>query len=368
MKRPPRSPKGKEEADDEDYNLKRLKRVEEKRSKEEYFMRSRFYSGLFSRVLDVIISLATCGGQFELRRREIAFRYNIDGVDTMTRNDVFNTREELMGKLIKSAPSTVMFGGIFLGSLNDPRRVRERFLCTKDGCSAYGQFCIDVDMDDYHRDGIRNGVCHCPKYTVCNACWAAIMEPGRAVLDYLLRTVMGFKAIFYVFSGRRGYHVWVLDRRVVTWTADQRGVVINRLQNLMWDDEQVADVVYDLLWPPFEKHYFKNPRQPFKCDWELLEGCTHPRDIARIKRKAVFTTLYPRLDLPVSKDVTHLIKLPLVLHHSTAFFTMPLPSPGHHQRFEPDTDSIRATDISTGMILNFSTPIRRALEIAYKNE
>lgn len=368
---PPSSPKGKEEEEDSDDDEavliptttavvhKKPKRVDAGRD-----ARRSFYGHLFPLVVDVIVALATCGGQFKLEQREIALRFLIDGSDVQKRDIVFHNAQELVDRLVRTTPATIQFGGIFLGSLNDPGRKQERYLCTKDGCSAYGQFCIDVDMEDY--GALRDGICKCPPYTVCNRCWHALLEPGRELLDYVLRDVMGFKAILYVFSGRRGYHVWVLDKRVTMWTAYQRASVTHRLQNLVWTDEYIAQVAYRKLWPSFELNLLRNnPCQTYAEDWALLEPYKRPQEMEKIKRDAVLTALNFKLDRPVSEDVTHLVKLMLVLHQETGYFTIPIPPPGGDNPFNPDSDSLRSTHISTHMMNLFSKHVRKAVDIAY---
>lgn len=352
---PPRSPKGKEE----EAIQKRPKRADPDRD-----ARRRFYAHLFPLVVDVIVDLATCGGQFKLEQREIALRFLIDGSDVQKRDVVFHNARELVDYLVRTTPATVQFGGIFLGSLDDPGRRRERYLCTKDGCSAYGQYCIDVDMEDY--GALREGICTCAPYTVCNRCWHALLEPGRELLDYVLREVMGFKAIVYVYSGRRGYHVWVLDRRVIMWTAYQRAAVTQRLQNLVWTDEYIAQVAYKKLWPAFERHLL---RRSYAADWALLEPYKRPHEMERIRRDAVLKALNYKLDRPVSEDVTHLVKLMLVLHQKTGHFTIPLPPPGDKERlFNPDTDSMRSAHLSAHMMRLCGKRVRKAIDIAYGKE
>ena len=64
------------------------KRVQLKRNRDDRALRKRFYTHLFPRVSDVIVDLATCGGQFKLHQCEITMWFNIDGHDVQKRDVV----------------------------------------------------------------------------------------------------------------------------------------------------------------------------------------------------------------------------------------------------------------------------------------
>lgn len=341
----------------------------EKRKHNDRAVRKRFYAHLFAQVVDTLVDLATCGGQFKLSQCEISMRFHIDGSEVQKRDVVFHTAKELLDRLVYSVPMDIHMGGIFLGALEDPKRTEERYLCTKAGAAAYGPFCVDVDMNDYApprcKYTVRDGICMCAPDRVCNTCWRVVLEPGRAVLHMLLKKVFGFKAIFYVFSGRRGYHAWVLDQRVVRWTSYQRTTVINRLQN-MKDDLEMSNVVFDMLEPFFDYYLAKNKRQPFKELWEGMVYVADQRKMRQLKKEAVLETLYPKFDLNVSRDPTHLIKFPLVLHQTTGFFTLTIPPPGRKSRaFNPEKDALTARDLSEKDMHVSVQPIKEALRIAY---
>ena len=49
------------------------------------------------------------------------------------------------------------------------------------------------------------------------------------VLNKILREEFGFKHILFVYSGRRGIHIWVSDKRARMLTDDQRKAIVDYL-------------------------------------------------------------------------------------------------------------------------------------------
>jgi len=62
--------------------------------------------------------------------------------------------------------------------------------------------------------------------TICGKCWQFMVFAIR-LLDATLREDFGFKAIMWVFSGRRGVHGWVGDRRARDLTPTARRAIVN---------------------------------------------------------------------------------------------------------------------------------------------
>lgn len=71
-------------------------------------------------------------------------------------------------------------------------------------------------MTDY--DSIRT--C-CSDASICSRCWAFIAVAVK-VLDQSIRNNFGYKYLLWVYSGRRGIHLWISDKEAMELTDDQR--------------------------------------------------------------------------------------------------------------------------------------------------
>lgn len=78
-------------------------------------------------------------------------------------------------------------------------------------------------MTDY--DPVRT--C-CSDAGICKRCWAFIAAAVR-VLDSAIRDQFGFEDLLWVYSGRRGIHLWISDKEAMELTDDQRKAIVNWL-------------------------------------------------------------------------------------------------------------------------------------------
>lgn len=327
----------------------------------------------------IIYKLGTCNGLFRLEQREFAREMRDNGKPC--RNDLFTNTAQVLAKMLQNwcVMRTLHFGAIFpvhhatptgiwmlpLPPNVEPLLVQQDMLRPRDyerhhifktehklldpiGAS-FGEFVMDVDLDSrqqcgkYNNDNKydRTGICEClHDKRICDVCWALFMNPALHILHRLLRELLGFKAFFTVFSGRRGFHIWVLDKRAIMAPTIQRKAWIAALKTA-WHD---FGWIYELLAPIFDSHPVLRARYvPLTEGVSLLEQRRRAGDA---HREAVMEALYPKLDEGVSTDATHLKKAPLAPHPVTGNICSVICDVNDDEvRFVPSVDVMHYTKV-----------------------
>lgn len=75
-------------------------------------------------------------------------------------------------------------------------------------------------MTDY--DPIRT--C-CSDAGICKRCWTFITAAVR-VLDHAIRDQFGYEHLLWVYSGRRGIHLWISDKEAMGLTDQERKAIV----------------------------------------------------------------------------------------------------------------------------------------------
>lgn len=85
------------------------------------------------------------------------------------------------------------------------------------------ELVFDIDMTDY--DSIRR--C-CSEANICSRCWVFITAAVK-VLDRSIRHQFGYNHLLWVYSGRRGIHLWVSDQEAMELNDEERKAIANYL-------------------------------------------------------------------------------------------------------------------------------------------
>ena len=86
------------------------------------------------------------------------------------------------------------------------------------------ELVFDIDLTDY--DEIRT--C-CNKANICHKCWSFVTMAIK-VVDAALREDFGFQHIMWVYSGRRGAHAWISDKRARNMDDQKRKALAGYLE------------------------------------------------------------------------------------------------------------------------------------------
>lgn len=276
--------------------------------------------------------LGTLDGRFALARRELAFAWRNDqtGAEGWNRHRLCRTWREA-AKAMQQSLLNVNFGAIFCsppnggadwgkGETRDWERARVikplpplpddeprvSALSADALGTPLGELVFDIDLD--HRVYDRTGICNCgTERTACAQCWYAFMDPAQIVMAALMEHLEVDRWFAY-FTGRRGLAYCLCSESVVQMTNAQREQFVRILSEPPTRHSEWGRYVFSLLKPHFEAHPVLRTRVP--PGMALYD--------------AVMAQLWPKVDVPVGADASHLHSLPCTLHPDTAVYRMPL--------------------------------------------
>uniref|UniRef100_A0A183BQI6 DNA primase n=1 Tax=Globodera pallida TaxID=36090 RepID=A0A183BQI6_GLOPA len=299
-----------------------------------------------------------------LSKREFAF---ILRDDFHVRFLSFFDAKEFQEKLHQSLPYKIDIGAVY----NRPPRDRKK---VGDFVPQERELVFDIDLTDY--DSIRN--C-CKDKSVCKKCWRWITI-AVDVLENLLRTHFGFKNLLWVFSGRRGVHCWVADKKARSLsnrareavakylTFNKEGTAISRhrvhpfvkdsYRKIMdsgdfdhlvveqgwldspekWNsilklcgDEELTELLEreftrlktpELRWKSLKLRFDELERS--KAKESKLPPVASDENAKRFFLLFVMEFAYPRLDAKVTAGLNHLLKSPFAVHPKNGNVAIPL--------------------------------------------
>jgi DNA primase small subunit len=233
------------------------------------------------------------------------------------------------------------------------------------------ELVFDIDMTDY--DPIRT--C-CSGAAICHKCWQFIIMAIK-VVDAALREDLGFQHILWVYSGRRGAHAWISDKRAREMDDQKRKSVAGYLELLRgsehgkkglgirrplhphidrslkilnpyfqnqvladqdpWESTEQADKLLQLLpdkslTAALQKKWDSTPGRSSNQKWADIDNVAEAgnlstlsaKQLVEIKQDIRLEYTYPRLDAEVSKKLNHLLKSPFVVHPGTGRVCVPI--------------------------------------------
>ena len=292
-------------------------------------------------------------------RRE--FSFTLEG-DIYLRYQSFQNADELQKALINRCPIKIDIGAVFN---IEPKNNKKNELVSFQALER--ELIFDIDLTDY--DDIRT--C-CRGANICLKCWKFMIIAAK-ILDRSLRNDFGFKHLLFVYSGRRGIHCWVNDKRARELTFEARNAIVeyltlvaggdfknkktnfNRRQNLHPSityalfiiDQYFPALLNDQGWldsrEKFDQLIELCSLNHFKPDLKKIYDSKLPsaelwsRLCAKIRQLIGSSTIntyfieeikiqyaYPRLDVNVSKGVNHLLKSPFSVHPKTGRISVPI--------------------------------------------
>lgn len=139
--------------------------------------------------------------------------------DVYIRYNSFGTWEEWKREVVRLNPARFEVGPVYSAKPKDRKTVQKAAFKP-----VSRELVFDIDMTDY--DAVRT--C-CSGKGICRRCWAFIAVAVQ-VLDEALRTDFGFKHLLWVYSGRRGIHLWVSDKHACDLGDEARRAIVGWLE------------------------------------------------------------------------------------------------------------------------------------------
>lgn len=323
----------------------------------------------------LIIDWLTKNDKQNLKFREFCFTLEND---KYRRYQSFRQANEFKNRISLLNPVKIDIGGIYN---IEPRNFAEHKNEVELICEEK-ELIFDIDISDY--DEVRK--C-CQKKDVCSKCWKYLIS-GAKILERILSEDFGFKKIFFDFSGRRGIHCWVCDKRACVLDNNGRKAIgkyisYERLNNInnkvnkkikrnfeepifpsyLSDISLIKNDFYeiikeqDLLNDLNLKNIFKNIICLYfgiidmnnindileKNNWNSLKKINKISEILKDAERILklknninyynadaciyefmMYVLYPRLDENVTIQIGHLLKGPFCVHPKTGYISVPM--------------------------------------------
>ncbi|KAI4187115.1 MAG: hypothetical protein L6R41_003021 [Letrouitia leprolyta] len=306
--------------------------------------------------------------------REFAFTLQ---KDAYRRYQSYPTSDLLRKDVLGLNPSRFEIGPVYTANPRDRKTLRKSTAFRP----RAKELVFDIDLTDY--DEVRT--C-CDKANICHKCWSFITMAIK-VVDVALRDDFGFEHIMWVYSGRRGAHAWISDKRARNMDDQKRKAITGYLEVVKGGAQSGKKVnvkrplhphlarSLDILKEHFQGDILENQdpwAKPEKAErllqllpdkalndalrkkWDAAPGRSSVSKWADIdslakagasknldgkalleaKQDIVLEYTYPRLDAEVSKKQIHLLKSPFVVHPGTGRVCVPIDT-RRVEKFDP---------------------------------
>ncbi|KAK4047753.1 p48 polypeptide of DNA primase [Microbotryomycetes sp. JL201] len=287
--------------------------------------------------------------------------------DVYLRYNSYADADEFKKDILRLNPTRFEIGPVYTGRPKD-----RKVLMKSNFKPILRELVFDLDMTDYKG--------------MCKKCWQFIAMAVK-VLDTALRGKspnhdFGFKHLLWVYSGRRGIHLWISDPEALALTDDQRkalvayievvkggakmdrkvnlsrplhpslarslatlrpyfsSVVLNE-QDCLAKEEQWQSI--QRIMPAKDKEKVakylarvetKNGQTLSASRWAAFLGA--PGQTETIVQDIILQYTYPRIDTEVSKKQNHLLKSPFCIHPGTGRVCVPLQT-ADVEGFDPES-------------------------------
>ncbi|KAG4304865.1 hypothetical protein PORY_001540 [Pneumocystis oryctolagi] len=297
--------------------------------------------------------------------REIAFTLQNDAY---LRYNSFSTYEAFRKEVLKLNPSRFEIGPVYNANPRDRKTLRKAMFKPLEK-----ELVFDIDLTDY--DDVRT--C-CFKTDICLKCWCFITAAMK-VIDLSLREDFGFQYILWVYSGRRGVHAWVCDKKARELNDQKRKAIAAYLELVRggigsgkkvdlkrplhpsisrslyilretfrsdilisqnpWESDEGSEKLLEFitdndLKEALRKKWKSLPKRSSYNKWQDVDTMAESgvsknldtRSLLAAKQDIILEYMYPRLDTEVSKHLNHLLKSPFCVHPRTGKICVPIDS------------------------------------------
>ena len=227
---------------------------------------------------------------------------------------------------------------------------------------------MDIDIDEY--DPVR--IC-CKNDKFCKKCWCPLMGTAIKFISVFLDRTFGLDNIFWVYSGRRGMHCWIVDSKYRKTKQNIRESIVKKLDNMtditllsfepcvpqeykkiiidglnlylescpdLFGEERILDKIFRDIYDTqtdigyqvyfaskknlsilYDKH--KNSRKAFDI-WLKKSIYETSSQQEKIRYRVGLVLCRPRIDYKVTTQYSHCQKIPFCIHPRTKNVCMAL--------------------------------------------